>query len=211
MSRQTRSTAKRLTRIRVTTPATRVPDQESQLFDDVNAWESWLDENHNINSGLWLRLAKKDSGVSSVTYDEALDVALCFGWIDGQRKALDAQHFIQRFTPRRKGSLWSKRNVNKVATLIESGKMRASGQAEIDAAQADGRWERAYSSSSNAEVPKDFQTALDDDKAAGEFFKTINRSQRYSFLQRLETAKRPETRQKRIEQYVTLLASGKCL
>ncbi|RSL54597.1 hypothetical protein CEP54_009809 [Fusarium duplospermum] len=212
MSRQTRSTAKRLTRIRATTPATtRVPDQESRLFNDVNAWESWLDENHDSNSGLWLRLAKKDSGVSSVTYDEALDVALCFGWIDGQRKALDAQHFIQRFTPRRKGSLWSKRNVNKVASLIESGKMRPSGQAEIDAAQADGRWERAYSSSSNAEVPKDFQAALDDDKAAGDFFKTINRTQRYSFLQRLETAKRPETRQKRIEQFVTLLASGKCL
>lgn len=211
MSRQTRSTAKRLTRIRATTPATRVPDQESRLFDDVNAWESWLDENHNINSGLWLRLAKKDSGVSSVTYDEALDVALCFGWIDGQRKAIDAQHFIQRFTPRRKGSLWSKRNVNKVAPLIESGKMRPSGQAEIDAAQADGRWERAYSGSGSIEVPKDFQAALDDNKAAGEFFKTINRSQRYSFLWRLETAKRPETRQKKIGQFITMLASGKCL
>ncbi|KAF5013550.1 hypothetical protein FDECE_449 [Fusarium decemcellulare] len=211
MSRQTRSTTKRLTRIRAPTPATRVPDLESQLFDTPAAWESWLDDNHATNAGLWLRIAKKGSGVTSVTYDQALDVALCFGWIDGQRKALDAQHFTQRFTPRRRGSLWSKRNVNKVAPLIEDGRMRPAGQAEIDAAMADGRWERAYSSSSNADVPKDFQAALDDNEAAGEFFKTINRTQRYSFLQRLETAKKPETRQRRIEQYVTLLASGKCL
>ncbi|KAF4983965.1 hypothetical protein FZEAL_757 [Fusarium zealandicum] len=214
MSRQTRSTAKKLTRIHASNPATRparVPDLESQLFEDANAWETWLQENHNDSTSLWLRLAKKDSGVTSVSYDEALDVALCFGWIDGQRKALDAQHFTQRFTPRRKGSLWSKRNVTKVASLVEAGRMRPPGQAEMDAAQADGRWERAYSSSSNADVPQDFQAALDANEAAAEFFKTINRTQRYAFIQRLETAKRPETRRRRIEQFVTLLGSGKCL
>ncbi|KAF4969841.1 hypothetical protein FSARC_2999 [Fusarium sarcochroum] len=173
MSRQTRSAARKLTRVRVSAPpipstpppssSTRVPTLETHLFDIPKAWESWLDANHSTNTtGLWLKIAKKDSGVTSVTYDQALDVALCYGWIDGQRKALDAQHFIQRFTPRRKGSLWSQRNVNKVAPLIETGRMQPAGQAEIDAAKGDGRWERAYSSSSNATVPEDFQTALNE-------------------------------------------------
>ncbi|KAM0544980.1 hypothetical protein ACHAPJ_011561 [Fusarium lateritium] len=220
MSRQTRSTAKKLTRIRASASAPPIPPPssshtptlESQLFNTPSAWESWLDANHSTNTtGLWLRIAKKDSGVTSVTYDQALDVALCYGWIDGQRKALDAQHFIQRFTPRRKGSLWSQRNVNKVAPLIDAGRMKPAGQVEIDAAKSDGRWERAYSSSSNATVPEDFQNALNGNEAAGEFFNGLNRTKRYAFIQRLETAKRPETRQKRIEQFVTLLASGKSL
>ncbi|KAM5341363.1 hypothetical protein ACJ41O_014394 [Fusarium nematophilum] len=214
MSRQTRSTAKKLTRIRASpaTSSSSADPPESHPFASPTAWESWLRDNHDTTpNGLWLRLAKKDSGIPSVTYDQALDSALCFGWIDGQRKALDAQHFIQRFTPRRKNSLWSKRNVGKVAALTAAGRMQPSGQAEVDAAKEDGRWDRAYSSSSNAEVPTDFQAALDGNAAAGEFFAGISRSQRYSFLQRLETAKRPETRRKRIEQYVTMLAGGKCL
>ncbi|KAJ4267127.1 hypothetical protein NW762_003225 [Fusarium torreyae] len=223
MSRQTRSTAKKLTHIRASASAppvppppppssSRAPTLESHLFNTPNAWETWLDTNHSTNTtGLWLRIAKKDSGVTSVTYDQALDVALCYGWIDGQRKALDAQHFIQRFTPRRKGSLWSQRNVNKVAPLIDAGRMQPAGLAEIEAAKSDGRWERAYSSSSNATVPEDFQSALNGNEAAGEFFNGLNRTKRYAFIQRLERAKRPETRQKRIEQFVTLLASGKSL
>jgi uncharacterized protein YdeI (YjbR/CyaY-like superfamily) len=185
---------------------------ETQLFNTPSSWESWLDVNHSTNTtGLWLKIAKKDSGVTSVTYDQALDIALCYGWIDGQRKALDAQHFIQRFTPRRKGSMWSQRNVNKVASLIEAERMKPAGQVEIDAAKGDGRWDRAYSSSSNAVVPEDFQAVLDENEAAGEFFKGLNRTKRYAFIQRLETAKRPDTRTKRIEQFVALLASGKSL
>ncbi|KAF5665082.1 hypothetical protein FHETE_6797 [Fusarium heterosporum] len=212
MSRQTRSITKRITRLNASTPSPRVSSPETRLFTTPSAWESWLDANHNTcTPGLWLQIAKKDQGVTSVTYDEALDIALCYGWIDGQRKALDAQYFIQRFTPRRKGSLWSQRNVNKVASLIETERMKPAGQVEIDAAQSDGRWDRAYSSSSNAAVPEDFQSALDENEAAGEFFKGLNRTKRYTFIQRLETAKRPETRIKRIEQFVALLASGKSL
>ncbi|KAH6952939.1 bacteriocin-protection, YdeI or OmpD-associated-domain-containing protein [Fusarium avenaceum] len=215
MSRQTRSTAKKLTRLNASIPPLhppRVPTLETQLFNTPSSWESWLSVNHGTNTtGLWLKIAKKDSGVTSVTYDQALDVALCYGWIDGQRKALDAQHFIQRFTPRRKGSMWSQRNVNKVASLVEAERMKPAGQAEIDAAKSDGRWDRAYSSSSNAVVPEDFQAALDGSEAAGELFKGLNRTKRYAFIQRLETAKRPDTRTKRIEQFIALLASGKSL
>ncbi|KAF5025444.1 hypothetical protein F66182_2467 [Fusarium sp. NRRL 66182] len=215
MSRQTRSAAKIMARIRASAPASpppRTPELETQLFDTPAAWESYLQTNHGTNTtGLWLKIAKKDSGVSSVTYDQALDVALCYGWIDGQRKTLDAQHFIQRFTPRRKGSLWSQRNVSKVANLMDAGRMRPPGQAEIDAAKGDGRWERAYSSASNAVVPEDLQRALDGDQAAGDFFKGLGKTKRYAFIQRLETAKRPDTRQKRVEQFVALLAGGKCL
>jgi uncharacterized protein YdeI (YjbR/CyaY-like superfamily) len=222
MSRQLRSASKRSIK---TTAKTQTPpvvpavpavpvastSLDSQLFDDSTAWETWLQTNHDSHTGLWLRLSKKNSGLASVTYDEALNAALCYGWIDGQKKSYDDKCFLQRFTPRRKASIWSKRNVNKVAELIASGRMRPPGQTEIDAAKADGRWERAYSGSSTAEVPPDFQAAMDADGHAAEFFKAINRSQRYSFLFRLETAKRPDTRQKRIEQFVKLLADEKCL
>jgi uncharacterized protein YdeI (YjbR/CyaY-like superfamily) len=185
---------------------------ETRLFADPQEWESYLTENHLTNtSGLWLKIAKKSCPVPSVKYDQALDTALCHGWIDGQRKSLDETHFIQRFTPRRKGSLWSQRNVKKVAALIAEGKMKPAGQAEIDAAREDGRWERAYSSSSNASVPGDFQKALNENKAAGDFFAGLGKTKRYAFIQRLETAKKPETRTKRIEQFIVLLESEKSL
>ncbi|UZP40239.1 hypothetical protein NXS19_008055 [Fusarium pseudograminearum] len=203
MSRQTRSAAKKLTRIQLSTPPINPPPHstvssplQTRLFANPQEWELYLTDNHLTNpSGLWLKIAKKSSPIPSITYDQALDTALCHGWIDGQRKALDETHFIQRFTPRRKGSLWS----------------QPAGQAEIDAAREDGRWERAYSSSSNASVPDDFQRALDENKAAWDFFAGLGKTKKYAFIQRLETAKKPETRTKRIEQFVTLLASEKSL
>ncbi|KAH6994655.1 bacteriocin-protection, YdeI or OmpD-associated-domain-containing protein [Fusarium venenatum] len=219
MSRQTRSTAKRLTRVLLSTPpinpplrSTQSSQLETRLFATPQEWESYLTDNHLTNpSGLWLKIAKKSCPTPSITYDQALDTALCHGWIDGQRKSLDETHFIQRFTPRRKGSLWSQRNVKKVDMLIAEGKMKPAGQTEIDAAREDGRWERAYSSSSNATVPEDFQKALDENKAAGDFFAGLGKTKKYVFIQRLETAKKPETRSKRIEQFLTLLASEKSL
>ncbi|KAF5714156.1 hypothetical protein FGLOB1_3656 [Fusarium globosum] len=213
MSRTTRSTTKRLTRLQTSSPVpvtSTSPPPETKLFPTPSAFESYLSLNHATNTtGLWLKIAKKTSPIPSITYDQALDTALCYGWIDGQRKSHDASHFIQRFTPRRKKSLWSQRNVNKVADLTAAGRMTPAGQAEVDAAMDDGRWEKAYSSSSNAIVPEDFQNALEGNEAAGEFWTGLSRTKRYSFLWRLETAKRPETRRKRIEQFVELLAAGK--
>ncbi|GAB1320013.1 Bacteriocin-protection, YdeI or OmpD-associated-domain-containing protein [Madurella fahalii] len=182
-----------------------------QLFEDATAWETWLAANHAQSTGLWLKISKKGSGIASVTYDEAIDIALCFGWIDGQRKSHDAEHFLQRFTPRRKKSIWSKRNVDKVTELIAAGRMRDAGQLEIDAAKADGRWEKAYSSASVMQVPPDFQAALDRNKKAKTFFENLGKTKRYPFLWRIETAKRDDTRKKRIEQFVGLLAGGKTL
>lgn len=182
------------------------------LFEHQAAWETWLEAHHSDTlTGIWLKISKKGSATASVSYDEALDAALCFGWIDGQRKSHDDQHFLQRFTPRRKNSLWSQRNVAKVGVLIESGRVRAPGHAEIDAAKADGRWQRAYASSSNVQVPDDFRAALDASRAARTFFDSLGRSQRYSFLWRIETAKRPDTRSRRVAQFVQLLAEQKTL
>ncbi|KAF4340785.1 hypothetical protein FBEOM_5307 [Fusarium beomiforme] len=213
MSRTTRATAKKFTRLQTSPPlpvTQPLSSLETKLFATPSAFESYLSTNHSTNTtGLWLKIAKKNSPIPSITYDQALDIALCYGWIDGQRKSHDESHFIQRFTPRRKKSLWSQRNVNKVASLIDAGRMKPAGQVEIDAAKEDGRWARAYSSSSNAVIPEDFQKALDENEAAGEFWTGLNRTKRYGFIQRLETAKRPETRRKRIEQFVELLAAGK--
>jgi uncharacterized protein YdeI (YjbR/CyaY-like superfamily) len=181
------------------------------LFANAAAWEAYLETNGDDAPGVWLKIAKKGSPVPSVTYDEAIDVALCHGWIDGQRRALDETHFVQRFTPRRRQSLWSKRNVEKVAALTAAGRIRPRGQAEIDAARDDGRWDRAYAGSSTIEVPADFEEALGGSKRAKAFFATLSKGQRYPFLWRVETAKKPETRKKRIEQFVQLLAEGKTL
>lgn len=186
-------------------------DLPIRLFKNDAAWEKWLESNHAESEGLWLKISKKGASVPSVTYDQALDIALCFGWIDGQKKSHDEEHFLQKFTPRRKRSMWSQRNVGKVAVLIESGRMRPAGQAEIDAAQADGRWEQAYSSSSTMSVPDDFQAALARNKPALKVFETLNKTQRYSILWRIETAKRADTRQRRIQQAVEQLAEQKAI
>ncbi|KAF6820884.1 hypothetical protein CPLU01_12644 [Colletotrichum plurivorum] len=180
-------------------------------FENQAAWEAWLEDHHTETSGAWLQIAKKDAENPTVTYDEAVDAALCFGWIDGQAKTHDAQHYIRRFTPRRKGSLWSKRNVDKVSVLTESGRMRPSGQAEVDAAKADGRWARAYSAASVQEVPLDFQAALEGNEEARRFFEALNKTQRYTFLWRIETVKRAETRRRKIGEFVGLLAEHKTL
>lgn len=189
-------------------------------FPSAAAWQSWLDANHAATPlGIWLQIAKKSvaARAPTVTYEEAIDAALCYGWIDGQRRGHSASHFLQRFTPRRKGSVWSQRNVDKVAALEAAGRMRDPGRAEVEAARADGRWALAYAGSSTIRVPEDFAAALEAaatataDGATGPaaaFFESLGKTQRYSFLWRIETAKKADTRQKRITQFVEMLGRG---
>lgn len=180
-------------------------------FTDRAAWQSWLDEEHESSRGVWIKIAKKASGIPTVTHAEALEDALCHGWIDGQRAPHDDTHFLQRFTPRRPRSRWSEINRDKAIQLIEQGRMKPAGLAQIQAAKADGRWEAAYAPQSSQAVPEDFQRALDDNPAAKEFFKTLKGVRRYAFLYRIGDAKRPETRARRIKEYVALLAEGRTL
>ncbi|MEA2844639.1 MAG: hypothetical protein QOJ69_2310 [Actinomycetota bacterium] len=180
-------------------------------FPSQDDWRAWLDEQHATSQGLWLKVAKKDTGIATVTYDEALDVALCYGWIDGQRNRFDDTWFLQRFTPRRQRSKWSQRNCAKVATLTDQGLMRPAGLREVDRAKADGRWDAAYPSQRDLVVPDDLQAALDADGAAREFFDALDRTNRYAILYRLHDAKKPETRARRIETFVAMLAEGKKL
>jgi uncharacterized protein YdeI (YjbR/CyaY-like superfamily) len=183
-------------------------DAAPTLFKTAKAFESWLKKHHATSDGLWLRIARKGAAEPSVTYPEAIEIALCWGWIDGQKKGLDGQHFLQRFTPRRARSIWSKINVAKVATLIEAGRMQASGQAQIDAAKADGRWDNAYDGARTSTVPDDLQAALDASPKGKAFFATVNATNRYAVLWRVQTAVKPETRAKRIAQLVDMLARG---
>ena len=178
------------------------------LFKNARAFETWLKKHHARSDGLWLQIAKKGAAEPSVTYLEAVEIALCWGWIDGQKKGLDDQHFLQRFTPRRARSIWSKINVDKVAALIEAGRMQPAGQAQIDAAKADGRWDQAYDSARTSAMPDDLQAALAATPAAEAFFATVNASNRYAVLWRVQTAVKPETRAKRIAQLVEMLARG---
>lgn len=173
--------------------------------------EAWIDEHGEESDGIWLKFAKKDSGIESVVYAEAVEIALSHGWIDGQAKRLDDHHYLQRFTPRRPRSKWSRINREKAERLIAEGRMRAGGLREIERAKEDGRWEDAYDSPSTATVPDDFQAALDAEPAAAEFFASLGSTKRYSFLYRITDAKRPETRAKRIAEYVELLARGETL
>jgi uncharacterized protein YdeI (YjbR/CyaY-like superfamily) len=173
--------------------------------------EAWIDEHGEESDGIWLKFAKKDSGIESVVYAEAVEIALSHGWIDGQAKRLDDHHYLQRFTPRRPRSKWSRINREKAERLIAEGRMRAGGLREIERAKEDGRWDDAYDSPSTATVPDDFQAALDAEPAAAEFFASLGSTKRYSFLYRITDAKRPETRAKRIAEYVELLARGETL
>ena len=177
-------------------------------FKTAKAFETWLKKHHATSDGLWLKIAKKGADEPSVTYPQAVEIALCWGWIDGQKKGLDDQHFLQRFTPRRARSIWSKINVDKVAALTEAGRMQPAGQAQIDAAKADGRWAQAYDGAKTSTVPDDLQAALDANPEAREFFATVNASNRYAVLWRVQTAVKPETRAKRIAQLVEMLARG---
>ena len=173
--------------------------------------ESWMDEHGEESDGIWLKFAKKDSGIESVVYAQAVAVALSYGWIDGQAKRLDDHHYLQRFTPRRSRSKWSKINREKAERLIAEGRMRPAGLREVERAKQDGRWDEAYDSPTTATVPDDFQAALDAEPAAAEFFSSLGSTKRYSFLYRIADAKRPETRAKRIAEFVELLARGETL
>lgn len=169
-------------------------------FTSPKQWKDWLASNFATSSnGIWLRIFKKDSGQTTITYEEALDEALCFGWIDGQKKSYDEKSWLQKFTPRRSKSIWSKRNKSKVARLIEEKRMQPSGLKEIEAAKKDGRWDKAYDSPGQMKIPADFLSVLKKDRQAYEFFKTLNKANTYAIAWRLETAKKPETRQKRMQ------------
>ena len=181
------------------------------LFRNAQAFEAWLRRHHATCDGLWLQIAKKGAAEPSVTYPEAVEIALCWGWIDGQKKGLDDQHFLQRFTPRRARSIWSKVNVAKVAALVEAGRMQPPGQAQVDAAKADGRWEQAYDGARTATMPDDLRDALAATPAAAAFFATLNAGNRYAVLWRVQTAVKPETRAKRIAQLVEMLARGEAV
>lgn len=169
-------------------------------FASSKKWKEWLSKNYaRSNNGIWLRIYKKDSGEATVTYDEALDEALCFGWIDGQKKAYDEKSWLQKFTPRRSKSIWSKKNKTRVGRLIEEKRMQQSGLKEIEAAKKDGRWEKAYDSPAQMKIPDDFLSLLKKDRQAYEFFKTLNKANTYAIAWRLQTAKKPETREKRMQ------------
>ena len=187
------------------------PDYPILLFADRAAFRKWLSAHHASQPGLWLRIAKAASPLKSVTYAEALDVALCFGWIDGQKKSHDADSFLQKFTPRQKRSAWSKRNREHVARLIAAGEMHPSGLAAVEAAKADGRWDRAYDSPGTATVPDDLQAALDAHPNAKAFFETLKGANRYAILYRIQAAVKAETRARRIAQFVAMLERGETL
>ncbi len=178
------------------------------LFASPAELEAWLDDNHAAAEGVWLKIAKKGSGVESVTYAEALELALCFGWIDSQKRGFDEEHFLQRFTPRRPRGKWSRINREKAEGLVANGAMRPTGLAEVEAAKADGRWEAAYAGQRTAEVPADLQRELDGNEAAREFFAELDSANRYAILYRLEEAKKPETRERRLRKFVGMLERG---
>lgn len=171
-------------------------------------WAAWLEENHAASKGVWLKLAKKGSGLRSPTYAQALEVALCYGWIDGQKKAHDETAWLQKFTPRGARSIWSKVNREKALKLIERGWMKPAGLVAIEQAKKNGQWDAAYESQSKATVPEDFQAALDQSPQARAFFATLNRVNRYAILFRIQTAKKAETRSRRIEQFIAMLEKG---
>lgn len=182
-----------------------------RLFKKPKDWADWLDQNHASSSGVWLRIAKKAAGIQSVTYDQALEAALCYGWIDGQKKSYDESSWLQKFVPRGSKSIWSKINREKVTALINSGQMKAAGLAAVQAAKNDGRWDAAYDSQSRARVPEDFQAELDRKPKAKAFFETLNSVNRYVILFRLQTAKKAETRARRIQQFIQMLEKGEKL
>jgi uncharacterized protein YdeI (YjbR/CyaY-like superfamily) len=178
------------------------------LFASPAELEAWLEENHGSSQGVWLKIAKKGAAEPSVTYAEALELALCFGWIDSQKRGFDDQHFLQRFTPRRPRGRWSKINREKAERLIASGAMRPAGLAAVEAAKADGRWEAAYEGQRTAKVPLDLQRALAANPAAAAFFDSLDSANRYAIVYRLEEAKKPETRARRLEKFVAMLERG---
>jgi uncharacterized protein YdeI (YjbR/CyaY-like superfamily) len=190
-------------------PLPPLPPQDAPVrFGDRDAWEAWLRQHHASSDGLWLQLAKAGAAEPGLSYADALEVALCHGWIDGQKKGLDAQSWLQRFTPRRPRSIWSKINCAKAEALIAQGRMQPAGLAEVERARADGRWDRAYAGARTSTVPDDLQAALAANPRAAAFFQTLNGANRYAVLWRVQTASRPETRARRIATLVEMLARG---
>jgi uncharacterized protein YdeI (YjbR/CyaY-like superfamily) len=180
-------------------------------FADAAALRTWLQQHHAKAPGLWIKFAKKGSGLASITHPEAVDAALCWGWIDGQGRSHDRSYWLTKFTPRRERSIWSKINRERALALIASGDMEAAGLAEVERAKADGRWDAAYDSPKNAAIPEDFASALHAKPKAAAFFATLNSANRYAIVWRLQTAKRAETRAKRIAAFVAMLARGEKL
>ncbi len=187
----------------------KLTEQPVLTFQSQKKWRDWLLKNHSASNGVQLRLFKKDSGVKSINHDMALDEALCFGWIDGQANKYDEQSYLQKFTPRRKNSTWSKRNTLKTDQLIKDGKMHQAGLEEIERAKADGRWAKAYDSPANMQIPDDFLKEIAKTPKALAFFKTLNKTNLYAIAWRLQTAKKPETREKRMNAIIELMKQGK--
>jgi len=185
------------------------PKQQVKLFKDQTMWQKWLDKNYDKSDGVWIKFAKKNSGEKSVNYQGAIEVALCYGWIDSQVKTFNDKFYLQKFSPRRAKSVWSKINVEKADKLIKDHKMQPAGQAQIDLAKSDGRWDAAYEGQGKMQVPEDFQKALNKNKKAKAFFEQLNRSNRYSILFRLHRSKKPETRTANINKFVAMLEEGK--
>lgn len=177
-------------------------------FKTTDQWRKWLEKNHSKSEGVNLKFFKKDSGHKTITHAEALDEALCYGWIDGQANSFDEKSWLQKFTPRRSKSIWSKKNTENVERLIQADRMQKAGMAEMEAAKADGRWNKAYDSPKNMNVPEDFLKELSKNKKARIFYESLNRANLYSIHWRLQTAKKPETRQKRMQMILQMLERG---
>jgi uncharacterized protein YdeI (YjbR/CyaY-like superfamily) len=183
-------------------------EYEILAFASQEDWDAWLEHNHTVSPGVWLRLAKKASGIASVTYAEAVETALCYGWIDGLKRPFDEREWLQKFTPRNPKSVWSKINRDKADALIASGRMHPAGLAMVEAAKRNGRWTAAYDPQSAATVPPDLQAALDTHTKAAAFFATLTGASRYSILYRIQTAKKAETRARRLEEVMAALKKG---
>jgi uncharacterized protein YdeI (YjbR/CyaY-like superfamily) len=183
-------------------------DTPIRAFKDANAWDAWLAKNQDNSAGIWMRIAKKASGTKSITYPEAVEIALCHGWIDGLKRPESGTAWLQRFTPRRQRSFWSQINREKALALIENGQMKPAGLAEIERAKRDGRWDAAYASPKSATMSPDFKKELDRHPKAKAFFKTLSKTNSYAILWRIQTAKRPETRERRIRNFIERLENG---
>jgi uncharacterized protein YdeI (YjbR/CyaY-like superfamily) len=186
-------------------------DSPAKLFQSQDAWTLWLDQNHRESAGLWLRIAKKGAAVVSVSYKDALEAALCYGWIDGQKRPENKETWLQRFVPRAARSVWSRINRDKAEELIASGRMKAAGLEAIELAKKNGRWEAAYESQSHATVPEDLAAALRANPKAKKFFEKLDSANRYAVLWRIQHAKKAETRARKIEQYVAMLERGETI
>jgi len=189
-------------------PKAMTSQTDPRRFSTKRAFETWLRKNHASCDGVWLLIAKPGADKPTITYPQAVELALCYGWIDAQKKSIDAQQWLQRFTPRRVRSLWSRANRTKAEALIQTGRMQPSGMAEIERARSDGRWDAAYEGARTAIVPADLKAALDAEPEAGAFFAALDRANRYAVLWRIQTAIRAETRSRRIETLVAMLARG---